>query len=305
MTTVLITGGTGLIGSALAEMLVSKNYRVIVLSREPRENNAKISFAQWNPDKLEIDPVAISQADHIIHLAGAGVADKRWSKKRKEIIVNSRVNGGKTIVKALQELPNHVQTVVSASGEGWYGPDKKGQPPIRESDPPYNDFLGNTCVQWEKSIEPVTGIGKRLVILRTGIVLSNKGGAFPEFKKPFRGGVAAILGSGIQKISWIHIHDICRAYVVAIENQNFSGVYNAVAPEIVSNKDFMIRLAKARRKPYLPVHVPSFVLKTMLGEMSVEVLKSASVDSSKLRGSGFTFVYPTLDAAFGELVRET
>ena len=293
-----------MVGSALAEMLVAKNYRVMILSRTARQNNASVSYAQWNPDNFEIDPVAVSQADHIVHLAGANVAEKRWSKKQKAIIVNSRVTSGKTIVKALQEFPNKVQSVVSASGQGWYGPDKKGQRLFSESDPPYNDFLGSTCVQWEKSIEPVTSMGKRLVIFRTGIVLSNKGGAFPEFKKPFRGGIAAILGSGRQKISWIHIHDICRAYLAAIENNKLDGVYNAVAPEIVSNKEFILTLAKARRKPYLPVHVPSFVLQTMLGEMSVEVLKSASVDCSKLRGSGFTFVYPTLDAAFADLMRE-
>lgn len=303
METVLITGGTGLIGRTLSKMLVAKNYRVIVLTRSAREQKDGVSYALWNPEKLEMDPVATSQADHIIHLAGAGVADKRWTKKRKKIIAESRIQGGNTIVKALQQSPNKVQSVVSASGIGWYGPDRKGQRPFKESDPPYLDFLGETCVKWEESIRPVKNLGKRLVIFRTGIVLSNDGGALPEFQKPLKGGVAAILGSGEQMISWIHIDDICRAYISALENKQMQDIYNATAPEVVTNKVLTLKLARLTRKVFLPVHVPSFVLKTVLGEMSIEVLKSTTVDDERLRNSGFQFLYPSIDAALGSLVQ--
>ena len=140
METVLITGGTGLIGQALTRLLTSRNYRVIVLTRVPKPADAQVSYALWDTDKMEIDAVAVSQADYIVHLAGEGVADKRWTKKRKQEIRNSRVNGGKLLVKALSELPNKVKTVVSASGMGWYGPDRKGHHAFVETDPPYNDF---------------------------------------------------------------------------------------------------------------------------------------------------------------------
>jgi uncharacterized protein len=304
METVLITGGTGLIGSELSKLLLAKNYRVIVASRSPRKGDAGITYVPWNPDEGSIDPVAFSQADHVVHLAGAGIADKRWTKKRKLEILNSRVNGSRTIVRAIQETENKVQSVVSASGIGWYGPDRKKSTPFTEDDPAYNDFLGQTCSSWEESIKPVTQSGKRLVILRTGIVLSNKGGAFVEFARPLKAGVAGILGSGNQVISWIHIADICRAYAAAIENKQFHGIYNAVAPETVTNKNFMMKLARARKRPFLPVHVPEFALKIAVGEMSIEVLKSTTVDGTKLRASGFQFLFPSVDAALNELVEK-
>lgn len=290
-----------MIGKALSKMLIAKNYRVIIASRSQRRDDASISYISWNPEKHFIDTVALAQADHIVHLAGAGVADKRWTKKRKQEIRESRVDGSATLVKALKDVPNKVRTIVSASGIGWYGPDKKGQAPFRESDPAFDDFLGRTCVEWEQSIQPVVALGKRLVILRTGIVLSNEGGAYVEFKKPLKAGVAAILSTGKQKVSWIHIDDICRAYMFAIENDRLTGVYNATAPQVVDNKELVLHIAKANGRTYLPVHVPEFALKIALGEMSIEVLKSATVDDTKLREAGFQFVYPTLDAAVGEL----
>jgi uncharacterized protein (TIGR01777 family) len=301
METVLITGGTGLIGRALTKMLTSANYRVIVATRSPRKDDAAVSYVQWDPAKHYMDHTGIGAADHIIHLAGAGVADKRWTKKRKQEIRDSRVDGSATLVKALQQISNKVKSVVSASGIGWYGPDKKGHGPFREGEPAYDDFLGKTCVEWEQSIQPVVELGKRLIILRTGIVLSNDGGAYVEFKKPLKGGIAAILGSGRQKVSWIHIDDICRAYLYAIKSPNMNGVYNATAPEVVTNKEMVLQIARMRKRPYLAAHVPEFVLKVMLGEMSIEVLKSAAVDDTKLRNAGFQFAYPTIDAAVGEL----
>jgi uncharacterized protein (TIGR01777 family) len=302
MNTILITGGTGLIGKSLTGLLVSKGHRVIILSRKKRQPEGNISYVEWDPGNSVIDPAAISEAEHIIHLAGAGVADKRWTDKRKKQIADSRVKGGELIVKALKEIPNNIQTIVSASAIGWYGPDVKGSNhAFVETDAAAGDFLGNTSQLWERSIQPVTELGKRLVILRTGIVLSNEGGAYPEFKMPLKGGVAGILGSGKQVISWIHIDDICRIYLAAIENKNMNGVYNATAPETITNKEFILRLAKVRKRPFIPVHVPEFALKLFLGEMSVEVLKSTTVDDSRLRNSGFNFLFPSVDAALGEL----
>jgi len=142
-----------------------------------------------------------------------------------------------------------------------------------------------------------------LVIFRTGVVLSNRGGAFKEFLKPFKAGIAAILGSGSQMISWIHIDDLCRLYLTAIEMNRVNGVYNATAPETISNKQLMLKLADIRRRPYIPIHVPEFVLKVVVGEMSIEVLKSANVDDTKIRKAGFKFIYPTVESALNDLVR--
>ena len=303
METVMITGGTGLIGMALTSLAISRGYKVIILSRKAHPAKENVSFAIWDLKKSYIDPNAIREADHIIHLAGAGVADKRWTKKRKEEIRNSRVDSGKLIVKALSETPNKVKTVVSASGIGCYGPDKTGKRPFVESDPSAGDFLGTTCNMWEDSIKPISDLGKRLVILRTGIVLSNDGGAFREFLKPFKGGVAAILGTGNQVISWIHIEDLCRLYLAAIEMPQINGIYNATAPETITNKQLMLKIGKVRGRPYIPIHVPEFALRIILGEMSIEVLKSATVDGTKVRQAGFNFTYPTVEAALNDLIR--
>lgn len=304
METVLITGGTGMIGTALTKLLTSKGYEVIVLSRKPRPAKDNVSYAVWDIKRSMIDADAIRKADHIIHLAGAGVADKRWTAKRKKAIVDSRVKSAELLLKGIRENENKVKTIVSASAIGWYGPDRKGKSPFVETDPPSNDFLGSTCRQWENSILLANDVGIRTVFLRTGIVLSTQGGAFPEFVKPMKAGVATIFGDGSQVISWIHIDDLCRMYVAAIEMQHLNGPYNATAPETVSNKELMLKIARARRKPFIPIHVPTIALKLFLGELSIEILKSATVDDTKIRESGFKFIYPTVDAAVNELVHQ-
>lgn len=209
--TILITGGTGIVGSALCRLLLDKGYRVIVLSSEPgAKTPAGVGFAHWDPTSQTIDPAAIRQADYIVHLAGAGVADRRWNTKRKKEIQDSRVDGSALVVKALREIPNKVRAVVSASAIGWYGADPviPNPRPYVETDPPGNDFLGETCRLWESAISPAATAGRRLVILRTGIVLNRGKGALEEFRKPLRAGIAAILGNGRQMISWIHIDDL-------------------------------------------------------------------------------------------------
>jgi uncharacterized protein (TIGR01777 family) len=302
MANVLITGGTGMIGQALTEALLDKKYTVTIVTRKKPVNWAdnRISYAEWDINNQMIDRDAIGKADHIIHLAGANVGEKRWTKKRKQEIVDSRVKTGQLLIKAMKETPNQIKSVVSASGIGWYGPDPviPNPHPFKEDAPAHNDFLGQTCLQWEKCLEPITQMGKRLVRLRTGIVLSEKGGALDEFKKPLRFGLATILANGKQLVSWIAIEDLIQLYIKAIEDSKMSGPYNAVAPQVVTNKQLVLQFAKAvNGKFYIPFYVPGFVLKLVLGEMRIEVLKSATVSCNKILQAGFTFQFPNIETA--------
>lgn len=304
MKTVLITGGTGLIGTALSAKLVKNGLDVIVLTRNPPAGPTPngVRYAGWDPGKGTIDQKAIAEADAIIHLAGAGVADKRWSKKRKEEIVKSRTESSALIVKALREFSNKVSTVISASGIGWYGEDQPGKIPFREEALPADNFLADTCVKWEDSIRGVEQLGKRLVILRTGLVLSTDGGAYPEFAKPLGFGIAPILGNGMQVYSWIHMQDLCRMYYYALTEPGISGVFNAVAPGPVSNKNLMNEIMVRKRPQFcIPIYVPSFVLKLILGGMSIEILKSTTVSCEKIHSFGFRFLFPQIESALGEL----
>ena len=308
MPVVLISGGTGLIGTNLTRHLTERGYEVIILSRDKNNTskNAKIRYSYWNIERQIIDVEAIKKADHIVHLAGAGVMDNKWTAEYKKIILNSRTASADLLINALKENEHKVKTFIAASAIGWYGEDAK--PLIRkegfiETDLAAKDFLGETCLLCEATSETVTHLRVRLVKLRTGIVLSKEGGAFKEFKMPLRFGVAAILGNGKQIISWIHIDDLCRMYCEAIENNYLHGDYNAVAPEPVSQKTLILTLAnKLKHRFYTPIHVPEFILKLFFGKRSVEILKSATVSDKKIKSAGFTFLYPTIDAAIDELI---
>lgn len=306
MAVVLIPGGTGLIGNRLCALLTEKGHEVIVLTRSlPKKQHGSYAFALWNPDKGTMDLQALSKADYIINLAGAGVADKRWSEKRKKIIIESRVKSGELIVKALQENRNQVKAVINASAMGWYGDDSRlgNQVAFTEETPADSGFFGKACTQWEASIDPVQELGKRLVKIRVGLVLSAEGGALKEFTKPIRMGFAAVLGNGKQMQSWIHIDDICRMFIYAMENERVKGVYNGVAPRPVEHKILIQELAKQMKGSFfITMHVPAFLLKWMLGEMSVELLKGLTVSSGKIRQEGFQFVYPSLEAALKNMV---
>ena len=309
METVLITGGTGLIGTMLSKELAERGYDVVILTRKSKGHalHPKISCAQWDVDRGLLDSQVLSKTSYIIHLAGANVADRRWTPERKKEIKDSRVKSGRLLVKALSDYSNEVKAVLSASAIGWYGPDPEipNPTPFKETDPPASDFLGSTCRLWEEAISPVTDLGKRLVILRTGIVLSSDGGAYPAFRKSLRFGLAAILGSGKQVISWIHISDLVRLYIQAMESEKWKGVYNAVAPQPVSNRHLVSEIAKHGRHPFVSMKVPSFLLKTILGEMSVEVLKSATVSCGKAVSAGFNFTFSSIGTAVHNLEKKS
>jgi len=306
MQTVLITGGTGMIGKTLTTLFLEKGYKVIVLTRkEKKSRRLNLSFAKWDVEKSTIDLGAIQAANVIVHLAGEGVADKRWSEKRKQAIVDSRVKSGNFLVKVLSEHQHQVHTFIAASAIGWYGPDTEISLAngFVETDPSDNSYLGNTCQLWEQSTSTIESMSIRLVTLRIGIVFNKKGGALAEFIKPAKFGLATILGRGKQMVSWIHQKDLCKMIYFAAENKFILGVFNAVAPFPVSNKKLVLTIAKIKHAVFLPIYLPSFLLKIILGEMSIEVLKSANVSSAKIEGDGFVFDYPTVEKALVDLMK--
>lgn len=303
MATICITGGTGMVGKRLITHLTEAGFDVIILTRNPssKSTKGKIRYAGWDPEHHTLDATAIAESDYIIHLAGAGVAEKRWTAKRKQEIRDSRVNSGALLVKTLQETQHRVKAVIAASAIGWYGPDNGTS--FDENAPAAQDFLGDTCRQWEASVDPLAAMGIRLVKLRIGIVLSTAGGALAEFMKPIRMGIAGVLGDGKQMISWIHIDDLCRMFVYAIQQEQLQGAYNAVAPQPVSNRTLTLQLAREMKGSFfIPMHVPAWVLRIILGEMSVEVLKSCTASAEKIKHAGFVFQYPGIDAALHALI---
>ena len=308
MPSVVISGGSGLVGTHLTRLLIERGYEIIILSRKKNKisSDPRISYSYWNIAEKTIDANVVKKADHIIHLTGAGVMDKKWTDEYKKTILESRTKSAALIINCLKGNGNNVKSFVSASAIGWYGEDASSsgrKDGFIESDMPANDFLGETCLLWEGAVDKVTEVEVRLVKLRTGIVLSNNGGAFKEYKSPLRFGVAAILGDGKQIVSWIHIDDLCRMYCEAIENNFLNGSYNAVAPEPVSQKSLMMILGKKlRNKFFIPIYVPGFFLKLMFGKRSIEILKSATISNKKIKSAGFTFLYPSIESAIDELV---
>lgn len=300
MKTIGITGGTGLVGRVITRLLANKGYRVIIFTRHLRPESDGVSYAYWDANKQDISIAALQQLDAIIHLAGEGVADKRWTPQRKLQILESRTIGTSFITnKILQHAPN-CKVFVGASAIGYYGSDKGGRP-FTETDNASTDFLGSTCKAWEEASESIEGKIRR-VLIRIGIVLSTEGGAFKEFAKPVKFGVAPLLGGGKQTVSWIHIEDLAALFVYALENEMMQGVYNGVAPVPVAQSQLMYSIRKNSKGISIPIPVPAFVLKIMLGEMSIEVLKSATVSSHKTEQAGFQFQYTTINKAVTALL---
>ena len=298
MASILVTGGTGLIGKKLCELLRNKGHKVTILSRNqvPKPN-----CYYWNLETNYIDAKAVVEADFIIHLAGASIADKRWTKERKTALIESRLQSTNLLFQKIKELNPYLKAFISASGVGYYGTTTSTKI-YEENDESGTDFLSEICKLWENASNQFKTLNVRTVILRTGLVFSEKGGAIEKISKPIKFGIGAALGSGKQYIPWIHIEDLCNMYIEAIENTEINGIYNAVAPEYITNKTLTKIIARTLKKPLWLPNIPTFVLKFILGEMAVILLEGSRISSKKIITVKFNFKYPTLTEALHNLI---
>lgn len=290
-----------MLGGALTNALQDEGYEVAYLSRSKGLHDG-IRKYRWDIDKSYLDPEALHWADAIIHLAGAGVADKRWSPKRKKAILESRTKSTRLLYNELKKDNYNIKHVISASAIGYYGfggPDKV----FKEDDPAGSDFLATVTEKWEEESKNISDLKLKHTRLRIGVVLTQKGGAFKKLKQPIFYGIGSPLGSGKQMVSWIHLDDLVNIFM-HVMNKDLYGVYNAVAPEPVSNEKFTKVTARMmRRGVYLP-NVPEFVLRLMFGEMADIILKGSVVSSEKIMRTGFKFKHPNIsDAVYDILVR--
>jgi uncharacterized protein (TIGR01777 family) len=308
---VLITGGTGMIGLRLTEILQEKGYTVSHLSRSrpdrsgpdrSRQNNQPVKTYVWDIQQQEIEPEALQEANYIIHLAGAGVADQRWTESRKKLILKSRTESTRLLHESLAKLGQHqVKAFISASAIGIYGADT-GSAEIYESSPKGNDFLADVVKKWEAAVDEIKRLNIRTVKLRIGVVLSMEGGALPRIVQPVKFGVGAPLGSGQQYMSWVHVEDLCRMFVYALEHQDMEGVYNAVAPRPVTNEELTRTAAKTLHKPLFMPKVPAFAIRLAFGEMASIVLGGNRVQSKEIEKKGFDFQYKNINSALKDLL---
>ncbi len=299
MGTVLITGGTGLVGNQLSRLLKQSGYNVLHLSRK---ENLKATFPayEWNIEAGTIDNRALEKADYIVHLAGAGVADSLWTAARKRLIIDSRVKSALLLQKKLKEIGKSPKAIICASASGFYG--NRGGKLLEETATAGEGFLAEVVKKWEAANEGFSTGEVRCVQLRVGIVLSTKGGALAKMLPSYNFRMGAYFGDGSQYYSWIHLDDLCQMFVDAIENAAVEGTYNAVAPTPVTNKYLAEAIGTAMNKSILLMPAPAFAMRLAMGEMSSIVLDGARLSSQKIQNTGFKFTFETVNDALRDLL---
>ncbi len=297
---ILIAGGTGFIGRELTKMLLKKGYNISILSRRLIKDS-NIKYFHWNPSQQIVDVSAFEEIDYIINLSGENIGNKRWTKRQKERIKRSRTDSIKLLTKHIDKY--NIKAIISASAIGYYG--TKTTPILfTEESEPGDDFLADVCKQWEEPVNNLNIKDIRRVIIRTGVVLGNSGGTIEKLKPMLRSGFAAIMGSGLQYVPWIHITDLCNIYIKALEDDNMKGIYNATAPEHITNISFTKALQKQNRGRSIVLKIPGFVLRILLGRMSDIVLKGSRVSSDKIINSGYSFIYNDINSALNNLFQD-
>jgi uncharacterized protein (TIGR01777 family) len=301
---IIITGGTGVIGRALTTELAQAGHTITIFSRNPQKIVPGAQTARWELDNFQTWLPHIEAADAVVHLAGENLAGEgffptRWTSKRKQRIVESRINTGQALVEAIQKVANKSQVFIQSSAIGYYG--SRGDEILNETDKPGHDFLSQTCLAWENSTEALDSMGVRRAIIRTGIVLTPNSGALSRLLLPYRMFVGGPFGNGKQWYSWIHIADEVAAIKFLIENQEASGAFNLTAPNPLPNRDFGKILGKVLKRPSL-VPVPKFAMKAAFGEVATVVVDGQRVLPSRLQELGYKFQFPELEPALRDLL---
>jgi hypothetical protein len=298
---VLITGATGLIGTELVSLLlqngISVNY--LTTSKNKIVNELNYNGFYWSPEQGIIDENCLMGVESIINLAGANIS-KRWTNSYKQEIIESRLLSSALLFKALKSNPNQVKQIVSASGTSIY-PNSDSIIYDENSTQVNPSFLGNVVIKWEESTDKFASLGLKVCKLRTGIVLSSKGGALVEMLKTIQLGLGSSFGSGKQIQSWIHIHDIAALYYFAINN-DLDGVYNAVSPNPVTNEELTFTIAKVLKKTLFMPNIPKFMMSLFLGEMHELLFENRNLSAKKIIDKGFVFKYKTIGEALKNIL---
>ncbi|PIB37274.1 TIGR01777 family protein [Reichenbachiella sp. 5M10] len=297
---ILITGGNGLVASHLTALLVSKGHEVRLLSRKKFKSLTAVVY-EWDIQNGYLEAGALEGVEAVIHLAGAGVADSKWTAKRKEVIYNSRIDSTRFLHDQLAQLANRPKVFISASAIGYYGYESF-EHWSKEGDASGSDFLAKVTVDWEKEADKIVKLGVRVVKPRIGMVLAERGGALEKMAQPVWWLVGAPLGSGQQVCNWIHIEDLSAMIEHFMLDDQTHGAYNAVGPNPVTNAELTQLIAQAIRRPLWLPNVPAFVLKLLLGEMAEIVLSGHRIDNQKVIGSGFQFKYDRAQAAVMDIL---
>ena len=301
---IIITGGTGLIGKALCPLLLADGHLVTVLSRSPdaaRGMPRGIRIEEWDGKTPEGWGQLVNGADAMINLAGAGIADRAWTAQRKQLLRESRIHAGLAIQKAIQQAAQKPKVLIQSSAVGYYGAHNDDEL-ITETAAPGKDFLAKVCFDWEMSTAPVSKMGVRRPVIRTGVVLSKEGGALPKMLLPFKFFAGGPIGSGKQWLPWIHITDQVRAIKFLLDHPSADGPFNLAAPNPVNNKQFGEILGAIMRRPaFMPT--PGVAMKAIFGEMSTVLLDGQRVVPQRLEELGFAFTYSTLREALSDLLK--
>ncbi|MCK9343936.1 MAG: TIGR01777 family oxidoreductase [Massilibacteroides sp.] len=295
---VLITGAHGVIAKYLAKQLEGV-YTVRYLTRKVTKDNEYL----WDLKANYIDPEALIGVHSVIHLAGSSIANKPWSKKRKQLILSSRVDSALLLLEELKKRHLTIDSFISASAIGYYGA-TTSETIFKEESPQGSDFLSAVCSKWERTAQlfKTEKVAARVAIVRCGIVFSKQDGALKQIVRPIRYGLGSGIGKGTQYVPWIHIHDLCGIFKFLLENKSRSGLYNAVSPEHLTNIDLTKKIAKLLHRQLILPNIPSFIIKGLVGERAIILLEGSRVSSDKILNAGFKFTYANLEKALISLL---
>ncbi len=300
---VLITGGSGLIGNHLSDKLAAKGFEVCHLSRS-RTDTSKYPVFTWDISSKIIEDGALEHVDFIIHLAGAGVADKRWTDERKKVLASSRIDSANLLYQQLHRKNQKIKGFISASAIGIYGFDTGSILQTEDRIQLGDDFLATLTKKWELAADQFAEVSEKVVKLRIGLVLSENGGLLDKLIPITKFGLASAFGSGDQYMSWIHINDLVNMFVKAVEDSSLNGVYNAVGPNPVTNKEFIKMLSDVLERPFFLPNTPKFLMRAALGELASAVTGGNKVSSEKIENAGYKFEFPELRESLEDLLRK-